>query len=131
MRAQTKPTRSGTFRETGCDRGEFWFGVRKTPDRVHPIRCTLLLRKSILVAALVVGLALAPFQSLCPLRWLELVAVGPSAVTVPGAAPALPWPTRGEADVAVVGIGTVGATVVAREELHSPALSGGPPRAGA
>ncbi len=55
-------------------------------------------------------MALAAFQLLRPLPRLELVAVGPSEVTVPGAARALPWPTTGEADVAVAGIGTVGSS---------------------
>ncbi|NNM96769.1 MAG: hypothetical protein HKL89_04095 [Candidatus Dormibacteraeota bacterium] len=99
--------------------------VRKTPDRVQPIRCTLLLRKSILIAALVVGLPLAACQLLRPLPRLELVAVGPSAVTVPGAAPALRCQPQ-ESHVAVAGIGTVGATVVAQEELHSPGPIRGP-----
>lgn len=55
-------------------------------------------------------MALGAFQLLRPLPRLELVAVGPSSVTVPGAAPALPWPTTGEAEVAVMGIGTVGSS---------------------
>ncbi len=70
------------------------------------------MRKLKLIAALavVVALALGAFQLLRPVPRLELLTVGPSAVTVPGAAGQLPWPTTGEADVAVAGIGTLGSS---------------------
>jgi len=67
-------------------------------------------RKLQLIAALVVVLALvvAGAQLLRPVPRLQLVAVGPAAVAVPGAVGQLPWPTTGEAQVAVAGIGTIG-----------------------
>lgn len=110
--SQPTPTRTGPAGETGCGRASFQLRGRTTPDRVRTTRGYLLLRKLTLIAALVVVLAvaLAALQLLRPLPRLELVAVGASAVTVPGAAPALPWPTTGEADVAVAGIGTVGSS---------------------
>ena len=69
------------------------------------------MRKLRLIAALVVvfAVALGVFQFLRPIPRPELLAAGPVSVRVPGAF-SLPWPTTGEADVAVAGIGTVGSS---------------------
>lgn len=54
------------------------------------------------------GAALAAFQLLRPPPPVAPRALLPAALTVPGRAPALPWPGRGAAAVAVEGLGVLG-----------------------
>ncbi|MCL8207353.1 MAG: D-alanyl-D-alanine carboxypeptidase [Actinomycetia bacterium] len=59
-----------------------------------------------LVALAVVALVLV--QWFRPIPHPVVTAAGPSAVTVPGARPAIPWPAGGQAALAVEGVGLVG-----------------------
>ena len=70
-----------------------------------PIRRRLKLIVSAAVVILVLG-ALA--QYLRPIPSIRLVRTVSTQVRIPGSTPTLPWPTTGEATVAVEGVGTVG-----------------------
>lgn len=67
-----------------------------------------------LVVAVIVAGGLV--QYLRPLPSARLVAVGPSQVRLPGTLGALPWPTSGEAAVALDGVGMIGSHGGARSE---------------
>jgi D-alanyl-D-alanine carboxypeptidase (penicillin-binding protein 5/6) len=64
--------------------------------------------KFIIPLVVVVVVAAAVGQYLRPLPSVRLVRTVSAQIRIPGASPTLPWPTAGEAAVAVQGVGTLG-----------------------
>src|SRR5690348_6443374 len=59
------------------------------------------------IALLLIVAAVAAFQWFRPIPSVSATALLPSTDTVPGTAPALPWPARGSAAVGVSGLGFI------------------------
>jgi serine-type D-Ala-D-Ala carboxypeptidase (penicillin-binding protein 5/6) len=80
---------------------------QRTPDRRRPHRFRLLLSGAVALVLLGVTLLVtAPLWHSLPPPTVELTV--PTSTTIPGAVPALPWPSSGQAAVSVQGLGALG-----------------------
>ena len=78
----------------------------RSPRRLPRLR-TVIAVLAVVIALLGAGAAVQLFRSVPPLQFQRAVS---TRITVPGTPPALPWPTRGEATVGVLGVGQVGSS---------------------